>query len=132
MKRKNRKLIVLISGLIVANIVLIAVICALFYSKQQKAQSLIAKAQSAYKQADYQGALDCLDKLSDAEKKKPENLLLLAKIEAIEYETQKSKINCADIGTDCRKHCINSCYMRTFLQQTAKSSVFDCQSSVRL
>ncbi len=83
MKRKNRKLIVLISGLIVANIVLIAVICALFYSKQQKAQSLIAKAQSAYKQADYQGALDCLDKLSDAEKKKPENLLLLAKIEAI-------------------------------------------------
>ena len=83
MKRKKRKLVVIISSLIVANLIVVALTIALFYNKQHNTNALIKAAQAAYRQADYEGAMTKLNKLSQAAQKKPEALILRAKIEAL-------------------------------------------------
>lgn len=83
MKRKKRKLVMVITGLIVANLAVLALTVALFYNKQHNTVAIFKAAQLAYKQADYAGALKKLDSLSTADQNKPEALVLKAKIEAL-------------------------------------------------
>lgn len=91
MKRKKRKLVMVITGLIVANIAILALTVALFYNKQHNTAAIFKQAQLSYRQSDYANAIKSLESLSEADQKKPEVLLLRAKIEALTKNENLSK-----------------------------------------